>query len=244
GRRAPTPHFSSPVFRYHLVRQVCLTLLTLRGRREWHKLEPLLEGPLFSLKPAYTEWLARFQAAQPAVRRAWHPYLVEQFAQREPAPPWFAVWCKALLDTEPDGAAEALAQTPALLCDPALLCEPAWPGASARMGEETASRVLWLAATALAWAARRGRTLRYEEAAARFRLDGVALPAWPAMQQTLEEAGLLVAGYPYVRLLLPVEVQAPAGALWPYAGPEWAAAALLEAGAFAVAAGIRRPERV
>jgi hypothetical protein len=224
--------FTEPAFQYYLVREACLSLVALRGRRDWHHLGPLLDGPLAGLKPAYNEWLARFQTAQPSMRRSWSTDLVHQFAALRPTPEWFPRWCHALLGARPGDAVDSLAACPALLCKVPVL------------SEGPLSREVWLVAAALDWAARRGRCLKYEAAAERFRLDGILLPPWPAMHEALEQAGLLVTGTPDVRLLLPVEVQAPVEALWPYAGPEWVAAALLEGGAFAVAAGVRRPARV
>jgi hypothetical protein len=227
---ASMPSFQCPIFRFHLVRQACLNLLVLRGRREWHLLQPLLDGPLALLKPAYTEWLERFQADQPSVRRSWAPDLVGRFAKSEPAPGWFAPWCMALLGAGPEGVEAALARSPALLHSAAVLAGG------------LPCREAWVMAEAITWASRQGRGLRYAEAAGRLRADGLSPASWPRMQRILESAGLLLGGHPdEVRLLLPVEIHPPADALWPYGGPEWVAAALLEGGALALAGPARRP---
>lgn len=226
------PTFQHARFRYYLVRQVCLHLVALRGRREWHLLQPLLDGPLAALKPAYAEWLARFQGAQPAMRRSWNRDLVSRYEAEHPAPSWFTGWCHSLLGADPSEAAQALADSPGLLRNPTLLTE----GLRTREG--------WLTAVAIHWATNRGRGLRYAEACACFEDDGLAPGPWPDMQTILEEAGLLVSAGPEVRLLLPVEIHAPAEALWPYGGPEWVAAALLEWGALAIPSHARRPVSV
>jgi hypothetical protein len=234
GAHAPgAPSFANPVFRYLLVRQACLGLLTLRGKREWHLLQPLVDGSLSMLKLAYNEWLDRFQASQPSVRRSWAPDLVARFAAANPAPAWFAPWCVALFGTEPSGALEALSRSPSLCLNPAML-EQGLP-----------DREAWILAVALARASRRGWSLRYDRAAARLQADGLAPGSWPEMQERLEAVGLLVNSHPdEIRLLLPVEIHPPEGALWPYGGPEWVVAALLEGDALTVPSPSRRPARV
>lgn len=226
------PHACSAVFRYHLVRRLCMALVARRGRREWHLLQPLLDGPLAPIVPAYNEWLARFLAAQPAARRSWAPDLVRQFEEGLPTPDWFAAWCRALLGTDPEGALEAVSAAPAILREPIVL------------SDEPLERETWLAATAIGRIAHQGWSLRYGEAAERLALDGIALPPWPEMQRALEAAGLLVTDQPEVRLILPLQVEPRPEALWPYAGPDWLAAALLEGGAFTMSGHARRPIRV
>ncbi|HYF91410.1 MAG TPA: hypothetical protein VD969_04110 [Symbiobacteriaceae bacterium] len=226
------PDLRSAEFRYQLVRRVCMALIARRGRREWHLLQPLLDGPLAPLVPAYNEWLARFLAAQPASRRSWSQDLVRQFEAGLPEPGWFAGWCRVLLGTEPAGALEALVANPGILHVPAVL------------SDEPLDRETWLVATAIGRIAQQGWSLRYGEGAERLALDGVRLPPWPEMQQALESAGLLVADPPEIRLLLPVQIQPRADALWPYANPDWLAAALLEGEAFTMSGHARRPLRV
>jgi hypothetical protein len=228
---APEPDVHSALFRYFVVRRVCLAMVAMRGRREWHLLQPLLDGPLAVLAPAYTEWASRFLAAQPTVRRSWGPELVEAFEARRPEPPWFAEWCQALFGVAPAWLVQSAAAAPGFLREPAVLA--AGP----------LDRGAWAMATAVSRATARGWAMRYAEAGARLAKDGVVLPHWPAMQDALESAGLLVSGHPDVRLLYPVDVEPPAEALWPYAGPEWLAAALLEGGAYGMPGPGRRPMR-
>lgn len=230
--RAPT--FQWPPFRYHLARQVSLELIALRGRRAWHRLQPLLEGPLAGLAPACAEWTARFQAFLPNPRRTWGDREVQAFAAAEPTPAWFAVWCRALLGADPGSTAEALARTPSLLRDPAVLTEG------------PATRAVWLIATALAQvAAQRDAGLDYEAAVRQFGQDGVHLPPRAEMRRDLEQAGLLVSAHAgELRLLLPVDVRPPDSALWPYAGPEWVLAALWEGHAFPTRSSRKTPAGV
>jgi hypothetical protein len=224
-----TPTFRSALFRYHLVRRVCMALLTMRGRREWHRLQPLLDGPLGALQPACAEWLSRFQQAQPGSCRIWAPERVAQFEARIAYPAWFGDWTRALLNASPDGAVEALARSPLLLEDPPVLDA----GLPSREG--------WLVAAALAWTTRRGRLLLYAEATGRLRQDGLILPPWPDMLATLEAAGLLVTTRDPARLVLATEVRPPAEAIWPYGSPDLLAAALLEGGAVGIPEHVRRP---
>lgn len=216
--RVPDPH--SAVFRYHVIRHLCLAMTVMRGRREWHLLQPLLDGPLAPLAPAYNEWCSRFLAAQPTVRRSWGPELVAEFVGRRPEPAWFGEWCRVLLGCSVDGLVETLAAAPAFLREPPVL-------AGGNLDRPT-----WLMATAVAGAGAQGWTVRYAEASARIELDGVLVPSRLAMHAALEDAGLLVTDQQEVRLLAPVVVEPPAEALWPYAGPDWLVAALLEGGAF------------
>jgi hypothetical protein len=226
------PHAGSAVFRYYLVRRVCMALIARRGRREWYLLQPLLDGPLAPLLPAYTEWLSRFLAAQPVVRRSWSGELVCEHEAALPAPPaWFGAWCETLLGTGPAGALEALAGAPGILREPTVL-------ADGPLARET-----WLVATAIGRASQQGWSLRYAEATARLALDGISLPPWPAMHGALEAAGLMVTSEPEVRLVLPTYVRPAAGAVWPYASAEWLLAALLEGGAFTLPGPGRRPGR-
>ncbi|HWI50915.1 MAG TPA: hypothetical protein VNT01_02075 [Symbiobacteriaceae bacterium] len=228
GETHHLPHVRSAVFRYHLVRRVCLGLVARRGRREWHLLQPLLDGPLAPLVPAYNEWLARFLAAQPVVRRSWPVELVQEFEAGLPAPSWFPAWCQTLLGVGPEGALDALAAAPGLLREPPVLAD------------EPLARETWLVAAAIGRAASQGWSLKYAEAAGRLAMDGIILGPWAEMHRALEAAGLLVTDQPEVRLLLPVHVLPEAAALWPYAGPDWLAAALLEGGAFNMASHGRR----
>ncbi|MGE5676135.1 MAG: hypothetical protein ACM3XM_20030 [Mycobacterium leprae] len=213
---AGSPDPQSARYRYLLARQVSLSLLYLRGRREWYRLFPLLDGPLSALKPAYSEWLGRFVAAQPSARRTWSSRQVELFANQTPIPPWFATWTRVLLEAEPAEVLEALSRSPKLLDGPAIL-EPAL------LNREGA-----LIARALQWTADHHRVLHYELARNRLELDGVRLPVWSEMHRRLEKAGLLVSTQSPVRLLSPVQLSLPAEALWPFGGPELLAAALLE----------------
>ncbi|HYF76191.1 MAG TPA: hypothetical protein VD973_03575 [Symbiobacteriaceae bacterium] len=247
------PYLSSAVFRYYLVRRVCMVLIARRGRREWHLLQPLLDGPLAPLAPAYTEWLGRFLAAQPAGRRSWPAELVWEYEAGLPgAPAWFGAWCEALLGAGPERALDVLVAAaggvgpasgaaapgaPAAADTPGLLREPAV------LTGEPLSRETWLMATAIGRASQQGWALRYAEASARLAQDGVALPPWPAMHGALEAAGLMVTREPEVRLVLPVQVRPPADAIWPYASPEWLLAALLEGHAFTLPGPGRRPGR-
>lgn len=226
------PQVQSAAFRYQLARRVCMDLIARRGRREWHLLQPLLDGPLAPLVPAYNEWLARFLAAQPGARRSWSAEMVRQYEESLPTPPWFADWCRVLLGAGPEDALGALATNPARLREPAVLAGQPLP------------RETWIAAAAISRATSQGWGLKYGEAAERLGRDGIALPPWPELHPELEAAGMMVTDQPEVRLLLPVQVQAEPRALWPYAGPDWLAAALLEGGAFSMAGHPRRPLRV
>ena len=215
------PSFQYPPFRYHLIRRVCMGLITMRGQRDWPHLQPLLDGPLVELERPYAEWLLRFRAAVPTVRRTWLAQKVTEFERATPYPDWFGSWCRALLGADPGGALEALAGTASLLRAPAIV-------------SSLPSREAWLLATALLWAARRGRGVIYAEAVTAFAADGISLPPWREMRPQLEAAGLLVADQAATRLLVSVKLEPPEGALWPYAGQEWVAAALFEGQAFSL----------
>lgn len=215
------PSFQDPPFRYGLIRRVCMSLIAMRGQRDWSHLQPLLDGPLVELERPYAEWLLRFRSAVPGVRRTWMAQKVAEFEHAQPYPAWFGPWCHALLGADPKDALERLVGTASLLRAPVVV-------------RSLPSREAWLFVTALQWAARRGRGVIYPEAVDRFAWDGIHLPPWREMHGQLEEAGILVADQPATRLLMPVQVEPPEGALWPYAGQAWVAAALFERQAFSL----------